>query len=65
MSRGKASELILKIREYNTKKSPLQNLSRGCTKAGNLSGTNIIPVAGKDRSYILSIPSGYNSSKSV
>lgn len=65
MSRGKASELILKIREYNTKKTPLQYLSRGCTNPGNLSGTNIIPVAGKDRSYILSIPSGYSSGKSV
>ncbi len=37
MSRGKASELILRIREYSQKKTPLQNLSRGCTKPGNLS----------------------------
>lgn len=65
MSRGKASELILRLREYSVKKAPLQNLSRGCTKPGNLSGTNIIPIGGKDRSYILSIPSGYSSSKSV
>lgn len=65
MSRGKASELILRIREYSVKKAPLQNLSRGCTKPGNLSGTNIIPIGGKDRSYILSIPSGYTSSKPV
>ncbi len=65
MSRGKASELILRIREYSVKKTPLQNLSRGCTKWGNLSWTNIIPIGGKDRSYILAIPSGYTSSKPV
>ena len=65
MSRGKASELILRIREYSQKKTPLQNLSRGCNKPGNLSWTNIIPIASKDRSYILSIPPGYTSSKSV
>ena len=65
ISRGKASELILKIREYSVKRTPLQNLSRGCTKPGNLSGTNIIPIAWKDRSYILSIPSGYTRGKSV
>lgn len=65
MSRGKASELILRIREYSVKRTPLQNLSRGCSKPGNLLGTNTIPVGGKDRSYILSIPPGYNSSKNV
>lgn len=37
MSRGKASELILRIREYSIKKTPLQNLSHGCTKPGDLS----------------------------
>ncbi len=63
MSRGKASELILRIREYSIKKTPLQNLSRGCTKSGNLSWTNNIPIGGKDRSYILSIPPGYTISK--
>lgn len=65
LSRGKASELILRIREYNTNKNPLQYLSRGCSKPGNLSWTNTIPVNGKDRSYILSIPPGYTSNKSV
>lgn len=65
ISRGKASELILRIREYSTKKTPLQYLSRGCTKPGNLSWTNTIAINGKDRSYILSIPPGYNSNKRV
>lgn len=65
MTRGKASELILRIREYNQKKSPLQNLSRGCTKPGNLSATPTVTVAWHDRSYILSIPSGYTAQKPI
>lgn len=63
MTRGKASELILKIREYNTKKSPLQNLSKWCTNPKSLtSGTHEVIVAGKTRSYILTVPSSYSSS---
>lgn len=63
MTRGKASELILKIREYNTKKSPLQNLSQWCVSPQSLtSGTHEVTVAGKSRSYILNVPSSYNTS---
>jgi polyhydroxybutyrate depolymerase len=62
MIRGKASELILKIREYNTKKSPLTYLSKGCTSPKSLtSGTHEVTVAGKTRSYILTVPSSYSS----
>lgn len=65
ISRGKASELILKIREFTTKSSLLTNVSRGCKNPGTLGSTNTVQVAGKDRSYILSIPAGYTSGKAV
>lgn len=61
MTRGKASELIIKIREYSTKKIPLSNISKGCTSPRNLStGTHEVTVAGKTRSYILHVPSNYS-----
>ncbi len=62
MTRGKASELILHIREYNTRKSPLTNLSKWCTSPKTLTtGTHEVTVAGKTRSYILTVPSSYSS----
>jgi len=62
MTRGKASELILRIWEYNTKKTPLQNLSQWCIAPKSLtSGTHEVTVAGKTRSYILNVPSSYSS----
>ena len=65
ISRGKASELILKIREFTIKSSLLTNVSRGCKNPGTLASTNTVQVAGKDRSYILSIPARYTSGKAV
>lgn len=63
MTRGKASELILKIREYYNKKSPLTDFSQWCTKPRSLgSGTHEVTVAGKTRSYILTVPSNYSPS---
>ncbi len=63
MTRGKASELILRIREYSIKKSPLTNLSKGCTSPRSLtSGTHEVTIAGKTRSYILSVPWVYSIS---
>lgn len=56
MSRGKASDLILRIRDYSIRKTTLQNLSQGCQKPGNLLATNTVRISEKDRSYILSIP---------
>ncbi len=62
MTRGKASELILRIREYNTKKTPLENLSQWCIAPKSLTtGTYEVTVAGKARSYILNVPSSYSS----
>ena len=63
MTRGKASELILKVREYVTKKSPLLNLSKGCMSPKSLStGTHEIIIAGKTRNYILAVPGNYSMS---
>lgn len=65
MSRGKASELILSIREYSTKRSPLQSLSKWCTTPWTLGSTNTMQIAGKTRSYLLYVPPGYSSSTPV
>ena len=66
MTRGKASELILKIREYSTKKTPLTSLSLGCISPKPLtSGTYEVTVAGKTRSYILTVPSSYSASNAA
>ena len=63
MSRGKASELILRIREYATRKSPLTYLSKGCSDPKSLTtGTHTLSVAGKTRSYILAVPGKYTAS---
>jgi poly(3-hydroxybutyrate) depolymerase len=62
MTRGKASELILRIREYSSKKSPLQNLSKWCSVPRTLtSGAHEVTVAWKTRSYILTVPSSYST----
>ncbi len=62
MTRGKASDLILRVREYSTKKSPLTNLSKGCVSPKSLtSGTHEVTIAGKTRSYILAVPGSYTS----
>jgi S-layer homology domain len=63
MTRGKAADLILRVREYASKKSPLSNLSKGCVSPKSLtSGTHEVTIAGKTRSYILAVPGSYNSS---
>lgn len=63
MTRGKASELILRVREYNNKKTPLTNLSQWCIAPQVLtSGTHEVTVAGKTRSYILTVPRSYTAS---
>lgn len=62
ITRGKAADLILRVREYASKKSPLTNLSKGCISPKSLTtGTHEVTVAGKTRSYILAVPSSYSS----
>lgn len=63
MTRGKASELILKIRNYSETKSPQNSLSLGCSAPKSLSsGTHTVTIAGTTRSYILTVPSSYSAS---
>ena len=63
MSRGKASDLILRTSEYSIKKEPLNHLSSGCLiPKGLTSGTKELTINGITRNYILSIPSGINTS---
>jgi hypothetical protein len=46
ITRGKAADLILRVREYASKKSPLTNLSKGCLNPRSLTtGTHEITVA--------------------
>ena len=65
MSRGRATELILAIRSYATQKSPIRSLSKWCSTPWTLTSTPTIQIAGKVRSYILTIPPGYSSSSPV
>jgi hypothetical protein len=63
ITRGKASNLILRVREYASKKTQLTNLSKGCVSPKSLTtGTHEITIAGKTRSYILAVPGSYSSS---
>lgn len=62
MTRGKAANLILRVREYASKKAPLTNLSKGCESPKSLtSGTHEVTIAWKTRSYILAVPGSYSS----
>lgn len=64
ISRGKSAELIIRLQEYSRSRSPLSYKSTGCQTWGSLvSGENTIMIAGKERKYNLSIPSGYSNSK--
>lgn len=61
MTRGKATELVLKVREYSKTKTLLSYLSKGCTATRSLSsGTYEIQIAGKIRSYILFVPQTFS-----
>ncbi len=63
ITRGKAADLILRVREYASKKSPLTNLSKGCTSSKSLtSGTHEVMINGISRNYILAVPGSYSSS---
>lgn len=62
MTRGKAADMILRIREYSKNKNPLTNISKGCTNTNPLtSGTYQVIVGEKTRNYILSVPRSYSS----
>lgn len=64
ISRGKAAELIQNLREFQTVRAPIRNLSLGCTlPAKSLDIKNTIMIDGTAREYNLSIPAGYTQKK--
>jgi predicted peptidase len=64
MTRGKTTELILKVREYSKSKTPLSYLSAGCESPQSLSSGNFeIQVAGKSRTYIMYSPRPFSREK--
>ncbi len=63
INRGKATELITRIRAYHATRTMLNYKSAGCIVGKDLSKINTITIAGKTRSYILSVPSNYVRNK--
>ena len=63
LSRGKASELIIRIRDYARTKVVQADLSKGCTSGKSLGTTNTLTIGSRTRSYILSVPRNYTASK--
>lgn len=59
MSRGRAAELITRIRTYKQTLTPLDYKSIGCSIWHDLSRENTITIAGKERKYLLTVPRGY------
>lgn len=63
ISRAKTAELIVRLREYKTKKSVLENKSNGCAVNGNLGTKNTLTINEKLREYNLYVPSNYSRDK--
>lgn len=64
ISRGKSAELIIHLQEFKRTNAPLSLKSVGCQANGSLiSWENTLMIAGKERKYNLSIPTGYTNSK--
>jgi S-layer homology domain len=59
ISRGRATELITRIRTYKHSLSPLDYKSHGCSVGRDLMKKNTITVQGKSREYLLTVPRGY------
>lgn len=63
ISRGKATELILRIRSYKQSQAVLSYGSSGCKVGRDLQTKNTIMIAWKSREYLLSIPTNYTKNK--
>ena len=65
ITRWLASDMILRLRSYKQNPAQLSFASAGCsnTSSTNLAINNTITINGHERSYILSVPSGYTREK--
>lgn len=63
ISRGKAAELIERIKEFKATKQVLDYKSAGCEVGGKLATKNTIVIDGVTRKYNLYVPSNYTKDK--
>jgi poly(3-hydroxybutyrate) depolymerase len=63
ISRGRATELIMRIRAYKQSQSILSYGSPGCKIGRDLQIKNTLTIAGKPREYLLSLPTNYTKNK--
>ena len=63
ISRGRATELIIRIRMYKQTQSLLSYGSTGCKVGSDLQTKNTLIVAWKSREYLLSVPVNYTKNK--
>lgn len=63
ISRGRATELIMRIRAYKQSQSILSYGSPGCKVGRDLQTKNTLIIAGKPREYLLSLPTNYTKNK--
>lgn len=64
ITRGVAADVIFRTRELKKGSTPLDSLSVGCERGSGLtSGTKTLSIAGKERRYILALPSEYDPKK--
>lgn len=64
ISRWKSADLIIRLMEFQKTHSPLSYQSTGCGASSTITAwENTITIAGKERKYNLSIPSGYSNSR--
>jgi polyhydroxybutyrate depolymerase len=63
LSRGQATELLVRSAKYKQEES-FENLSAWCGLSEIPDDTGDLEIAGKNRKYILSLPSGYNPNTS-
>lgn len=63
ISRGRATELIMRIRAYKQSQTILSYGSAGCRVGHDLQGKNTLTIAGKSREYLLTLPTNYSGRK--
>lgn len=64
VSRGRATEIITRVREYKQTGKPISSTSLGCSIGKDLSTQNTLVIAGKTREYLLEVPKNYRKTRS-
>lgn len=63
IARGRATELIIRIRAYKQSQAILSYGSPGCRVGHDLQAKNTLTIAGKSREYLLTLPANYTKNK--